>query len=152
MPIRGVSGIGNINNITDYNKVEPHVVFWRFRWEAADLNTSAGVYTYTDIETDIGIVVNDGKYFSFQVNVSPTRITPEFWFEPPYNVPIVTGVNGQTYPYYLSPTFIALKQALLDNLRTRIKNTWSLAWKAKLVMWQSAEGKTGSIYMMDKRK
>lgn len=143
MPIRGISGIGNINSITDYNKVEPYVVFWRFRWDWADINPSFGVYNYTDEEADVDIVVADGKFFSFQISVSPVTIAPAWIFLPPYNVPKVTGAGGQIYPYYLNATFISLKQAMLDNLRTRIKNTWSVGRKAKLVMWQSTEGKTG---------
>lgn len=139
---RGISGLGNINSLSDYNKIKSHLVFWRFRFDANDINTSAGVYDYSPIEDNVTIVTADDFPFGFQISISPTTITPTFWTLPPYNVPVCTGAK-QTYPYYLNATFISLKQAMLDAVRARIKNTWSTDWKSKFTYWYEVSGKTG---------
>lgn len=141
---KGIAGLGNITNISNYNKIKDYVVGpWRFRLELGDVNPSPGVYDWTDFESWVDIVVADDKYFSFQINVSPTSIDPAWIFLPPYNVPKVTGASGQVYPYYLNANFIAIKQAALDNLRNRIENVWSSTRRNKLVSWLDASGKTG---------
>lgn len=144
--IRGISGIGNITSLSQYNKVKDHVVMWRFRIEWADIETSAGVFDWSSFEDDIDIVVGDDKYFCFQINISPSNAsstTPLWLFSPPYNVPKVTTDAGQSFPYYLDATFMTRWNFMLDTLRNRIENVWSPTRRNKLVFWQSAEGKTG---------
>lgn len=141
--IRGVSGMGNISNISEYNIIKNYVVMWRFRLEAINVNPGAGTYSWTSFEDDVDLVIFDDLYFLFQVNFGPASNTPSFYFNPPYNVPLVTPMSGSPAPYYLNANYITLKQAVLDNIRTRIKNTWSLGRKDKLVVWMSTESKTG---------
>jgi len=135
--------MGNGNGIANYNTIKSHVVLCRFRLQADSVNPSAGVYTWTNFETDIDLVIADGLYFFFQISNGPANVTPSYYFSAPYNVPLVTPTSGAVAPYYLDGTYISLKQAMLDDLRNRIKNVWSAGRKNKLVCWQSTESKTG---------
>jgi len=139
--LKGITGLGNISNISQYNTVKSHLVGWRFRWDWIDLEPTAGNFDFSSMEADIQRVVNDGLYFGFQVSLSPTSVTPSWMFVPPYNVPKVTG-SKQTYPYYFSTVFEQRKQIMLDAVRTWIAG-WDSSWLDLLVYWFIVDGKTG---------
>ena len=139
--LKGITGLGNIGNISQYNTVKSHLVGWRFRWDWADMELTPGHFDFSSMEADIQRVVNDGLYFGFQVSISPVDVSPAWLYTPPYNVPKVTGAK-QTYPYYFSTVFKQRKQIMLDAVRAWVAS-WDSSWLDLLAYWFIVDGKTG---------
>lgn len=142
--IFGTWGLGLIGNKTAYNAFLPAVHGHHFRFSWADWETGADVFDDAYLLDNITIAVDDGLAVGFMMNVAPTTNgnTPDWLFQAPYSVPLVTTSTMQTFPYYFHPAYQQRYAHMHDALRVTVAD-WDPGVRAGILFWQSAEGSTG---------
>jgi hypothetical protein len=124
----------------------------RFRFTWKQVETSDGVYNFSSVKASTDVSYNKGKYIWLQFLVSPCKDgttpaynCPAFLFSAPYNVPkVFTSTSGTTlfYPHYVNANFVSKQKDFLTALFAWIASL-PPAYRAKIVLVLSSEGKTG---------